>query len=58
MNGRSKRPINVDKDAFEKFEKQYPSLKELFLTRCLILASQRPDFFQQVFFDPMFLEVK
>ncbi len=58
MNGKNKRPINVDRDAFEKFEKLYPSLKELFLTRCLILASQKPDFFQTVFFDPMFIEVK
>lgn len=58
MNSKCKRPINVDKDAFEKFEKQYPCLKELFLTRCLILASQKPDFFQTVFFDPMFMEVK
>ena len=58
MNGKNKRPINVDKEAFEQFDKQYPSLKELFLTRCLILASQKPDFFQQVFFDPMFIEVK
>ena len=58
MNAKSKRPINVDKEAFEKFEQQYPCLKELFLTRCLILASQKPDFFQQVFFDPMFIEVK
>lgn len=58
MNGKDKRPINVDKTAYEQFEKLYPSLKELFLTRCLILASQKPDFFQQVFFDPMFMEVK
>lgn len=58
MNSKNKRPINVDKDAYEQFEKQYPSLKELFLTRCLILASQKPDFFQTVFFDPMFMEVK
>lgn len=58
MNGKNKRPINVDKEAYEAFEKQYPCLKELFLTRCLILASQRPDFFQDVFFDKMFMEVK
>lgn len=58
MNSKTKRPINVDKDAYEQFEKQYPYLKELFLTRCLILASQKPDFFQTVFFDPMFMEVK
>ncbi len=58
MNSKNKRPINVDKEAYESFEKQYPCLKELFLTRCLVLASQRPDFFQQVFFDPLFMEVK
>ena len=58
MNSKIKRPVNVDKNAYEQFEKQYPCLKELFLTRCLILASQKPDFFQQVFFDPMFIEVK
>ena len=58
MNSKSKRPINVDKEAFENFEKQYPNLKELFLTRCLIMATKKTDFFQQVFFDPMFIEVK
>lgn len=58
MNPKTKRPINVDKDAYEQFEKQYPNLKELFLTRCLIMASKKPDFFQQVFLDPMFIEVK
>ncbi len=58
MNSKNKRPINVDKVAYENFEKQYPCLKELFLTRCLVLATQKPDFFQQVFFDKMFTEVK
>lgn len=58
MNSKIKRPINVDKQTFEEFDKQYPNLKELFLTRCLKLATQKPDFFQQVFFDPMFMEVK
>ena len=58
MNSSNKRSINVDKTAYEKFEVQYPKLKELFLTRCLILASQKPEFFQTVFFDPMFIEVK
>lgn len=58
MNSKNKRPVNVEREVCEQFEKQYPSIKELFLTRCLILASQRPDFFQQVFFDPMFIEVK
>ena len=58
MNSKSKRPVNVDKKAFECFNEQYPSLKELFLTRCLLLAVQKPEFFQQVFFDPMFREVK
>lgn len=58
MNGKNRRPVNVDKDACEQFEKQYPSLKELFLTRCLIMASKKPEFFQQVFFDKVFFEVK
>lgn len=58
MNSKNKRPINVDKESFEKFDKQYPSLKELFLTRCLILAVQQPEFFNQVFFNPIFMEVK
>lgn len=58
MNSKNRRPVNVDKNAYEQFEKQYPCLKELFLTRCLILASKKPDFFQQVFFNPEFLEVK
>ncbi len=58
MNGRNKRPVNVEKEVCEQFEKQYPSLKELFLTRCLKLAIQDADFFQQVFFNKMFIEVK
>lgn len=58
MNSKNKRPVNVDKEAIQCFNEQYPSLKELFLTRCLILAVQKPDFFQSVFFDPMFREVK
>ena len=58
MTSKNKKPINVDKNACIKFEEIYPSLKELFLTRCLILATQKPDFFQTVFFDPMFIEVK
>ena len=58
MNSKNKRPVNVDREVCEKFEKQYPWLKELFLTRCLILAIQKPDFFQTVFFDPNFIEVK
>ena len=58
MNAKTKRPINVDKNAYEQFDKIYPSLKELFLTRCLILAVQNPEFFQTVFFDKTFVEVK
>ncbi len=58
MNGKNKRPVNVEKEVCEQFEKQYPCLKELFLTRCLKLAIQNADFFQQVFFDPMFIEIK
>lgn len=58
MNAKNKRPINVDKNAYECFNEQYPNLKELFLTRCLLLAVQKPEFFQQVLFDPMFREVK
>lgn len=58
MNGKNKRPVNVDKNAVEVFNNDYPHLKELFLTRCLLMAVQKPEFFQQVFFDPMFKEVK
>lgn len=58
MNSKNKRPVNIDREKLEKFEKQYPSLKELFLNRCLVLATQNPDFFQQVFFNPIFMEVK
>lgn len=58
MNGKNKRPINVDKNAFMRFNEIYPNLKELFLTRCLLKAVQSPEFFKDVFFDPMFREVK
>lgn len=58
MNSKNKKPVNVDKEVLEKFINQYPSLKELFLTRCLIMAVQQPEFFNQVFFNPIFMEVK
>ena len=58
MNSKNKKPINCDKELVEKFEMIYPRLKELFIQRSLTLALQDKKYFEEVFFNPMFVEVK
>lgn len=58
MNSSRKRPVNCNVDSVQKFEQFYPHLKEIFLTRCLDLACQDKDFFDKVFFNELFVEVK
>lgn len=58
MNSITKKPTNLDKDLCEKFEQFYPRLRGLFLERALTLAIQNKDFFDEVFFNPIFIEVK
>lgn len=58
MNSPIKKPTNLDKDLCDRFETFYPRLRGLFLERCLTLAIQNKDFFDEVFFNPIFIEVK
>lgn len=58
MNSKIKRPVNCYKENVDEFEQYYPHLKELFLSRCLKLAVVSKDFFEQVFFNELFTEVK
>ena len=55
---KNKTRVSVDKDIVDKFEYVYPAIKELFVTRALKLALQDKDYFERVFFNPIFLEVK
>lgn len=58
VNSKNKRPVNCYKDCVDEFEHYYPHLKELFLSRCLKLAVVSKDFFEQVFFNELFTEIK
>lgn len=58
INSRNKKPINCDKEIVDKFDDFYPRLKELFVKRSLILALQNKEYFEEVFFNPIFMEVK
>lgn len=58
INSRNKKPINCDREIVDKFDEFYPRLKELFIKRSLILALQDKKYFEEVFFNPIFIEVK
>lgn len=57
-NSRTKKPINIDKELYEKFEYLYPELTGIFLNRALKLALQDKKYFEDVFFNKLFIEVK
>lgn len=57
-NSVKKRPVNVDKEVFEKFDYLYPDLVSLFINRSLILALQDKKYFEEVFFNELFIGVK
>lgn len=57
-NSRKKRPVNVDKEVFEKFDYLYPDLVSLFINRSLKLALQDKKYFEEVFFNKLFIGVK
>ena len=40
----------LEKEDFEKFDRQYPKLLKLFLNRCVHRASNDKNFFEEVFF--------
>lgn len=58
MTSKSKKPVNLDKESVERFEYMYPEVKQIFLNRCLKLALQDKKFFEDVFFNKLFLEVR
>ena len=57
-NSVKKQHINVDRALTDKFDYVYPRLKHIFVARALELALQDKKFFEDVFFNPLFVEVK
>lgn len=57
-NSRNKKAINIDKETFDRFEYVYPGIVSLFINRSLVLALQSKEYFEEVFFNTKFLEVK
>lgn len=55
---KNKTRVSVDKELIERFEYVYPEIKEIFIKRALILALQDKNYFEDVFFNSIFLEVK
>lgn len=53
-----KRHMQIRKDIVDKFEEIYPRCKEIFIARVLYLALQDKDFFDKIYFNPVFIEVK
>lgn len=57
-NSKNKKPIFCNRETVERFEYLYPNIKEIFINRALILALQDKKYFEDVFFNPIFIEVK
>lgn len=57
-NSKNKRPVNVDKELYEKFHYLYPDVCSIFLNRSLTLALQDKKYFEEVFFNKIFIGVK
>ena len=57
-NSKKKQHINVDKELTDRFDYFYPRLKHIFVQRALELALQDKNYFESVFFNSLFLEVK
>lgn len=57
-NSKTKKAINVDKDTFDKFDYLYPEITSIFINRALKLALQDKKYFEEVFFNKLFIEVK
>ena len=58
MTSKNKKPVNLDKETVDRFNYLYPNVCSIFLNRALKLALQDKDYFQNVFFNPIFMEVK
>ena len=57
-SSKSKKSINIDKAIFEKFDYLYPEICSIFINRSLKLALQDKKYFEEVFFNQLFIEVK
>lgn len=57
-NSVNKKHINVSKELVDKFDYVYPKLKHVFVERAIKLALQDKNYFEEVFFNPLFVEVK
>lgn len=57
-NSKTKKQINIDKDTFDKFEYLYPEITSIFINRALKMALQDKKYFEEVFFNKLFIEVK
>ena len=54
----NKKHVLLNRDLVDRFDYIYPDIKQLFLTRALTLALQDKKYFEEVFFNPLFIEVK
>lgn len=57
-NSKNKKHLNIDKDLVDRFDYIYPRLKHVFAERAFKLALQDKKFFEDVFLNPLFVEVK
>ena len=58
MNAKSKKPVNLNKELVDRFDYLYTDIKYIFLNRALELALQDKKYFEDVFFNPIFVEVR
>lgn len=54
----NKKHVLVDRTLLDRFDYVYPDIKSLFINRALTLALQDKKYFEEVFFNPLFIEVK
>lgn len=57
-NSKLKKTINIDKATFDRFDYLYPEICSIFINRALKLALQDKKYFEDVFFNKLFIEVK
>ena len=57
-SSKSKKSINIDKGIYERFDYLYPEICSIFINRALKLALQDKKYFEDVFFNKLFIEVK
>ena len=57
-NSKTKKQININKELYERFEYLYPELSSIFINRSLTLALQDKKYFEDVFFNKLFIGVK